>query len=91
MCELFNAVRSFVLHDFAQLYTDEHSEHILDSLCILDIDPLLNKYMICKCFSHFLGCLFMVISFEVEVFNFNEAQLTLIYFTVYAFGVLVKK
>lgn len=44
MCELFNAVRNFVLHDFAQLYTDEHSEHILDSLCILDIDPLLNKY-----------------------------------------------
>lgn len=47
MCELFNAV-SFVLHDLAQLYTDEHSEHILDSLCILDIDPLLNKYMICN-------------------------------------------
>lgn len=93
MCELFNAVRSFVLHGFAQLYTDEHSEHILDSLCILDIDPLLNKYMICKYFSHFLGCLFtmLVVSFKVEVFNFNEAQLTLIYFTVYAFGVLVKK
>lgn len=33
----------------------------------------------------------LVVSFEVEVFNFNEAQLTLIYFTVYAFGVLVKK
>lgn len=47
MCELFNAV-SFVLHDLAQLYTDEHSEHILDSLCILDIDPVLNKYMICN-------------------------------------------
>lgn len=61
-----------------------HSEHI---------DPLLNKYMICKYFSHFLSCLFimLVISFEVKIFNFNEAQLTLIYFTVYAFGVLVKK
>lgn len=48
--------------------------------------------MICKYFSHFLGCLFimLVVSFEVEIFNFNEAQLTLIYFTVYAFGVLAK-
>lgn len=49
--------------------------------------------MICKSFSHFLGCLFimLVVSFEVEIFNFNEAQLTLIYFTIYVFGVPVKK
>lgn len=46
----------------------------------------LIKYMICKYFSHFLGCLFalLVALFEVEISNFNEVQLILIYFTVYA-------
>lgn len=33
----------------------------------------------------------LAISLEVEIFNFNEAQLTLIYFAVYAFDGLVKK
>lgn len=41
--------------------------------------------MICKYFSHFIGYLFtlLVVLFVVEVFNFNEAQLILIYFTAY--------
>ena len=62
------------------------------SLYILNI----TLYMICRYFSHSVGCLFtilvLVLSFdEQKLFNFDEIQLSIFPFVLCALGVICEK
>ena len=54
----------------------------------------LIRYMVCKCFSHCVGCLFtpLIISFAVrKLFSFMQSHFSIFVFVAWSFGVISNK